>query len=106
MSLLKLRFRQTGGYAGLVRGQEITAAGSSPAELQQLEHMLKESGLTERAGGGGARTPPKSADLMQYDLEIETSAGTRHVVLTDEDLDERTEPLIQLLQKGSKPMKL
>jgi hypothetical protein len=67
--------------------------------------LLKESGLTERAGGGGARTPSKSADLMQYDLEIETSAGTRHVVLTDEDLDERTEPLIQLLQKGSKPMK-
>jgi hypothetical protein len=105
MSLLKLRFRQSGGYAGLIRGQEIAAAESSPAELQRLEHLLKESGLTERAAGGGARTPPASADLIQYDLEIETSAGTRHVVLTDDDLDDRTEPLIKLLQKGSKPIK-
>ena len=105
MSLLKLRFRQSGGYAGLIRGQEITAADLSPAELQRLERVLKESGLSERAAGGGARTPPKSADLMQYDLEIETTAGTRHVVLTDDDLDDRTQPLIELLQKGSKPMK-
>ena len=105
MSLLKLRFRQSGGYAGLTRGQEITAADSSPAELQRLEHLLKESGLAERAGGGGARTPPKSADLIQYDLEIETSAGTRHVVLTDDDLNDRTEPLIRFLQKKSKPIK-
>jgi len=105
MSLLKLRFRQSGGYGGLTRGQEITAADSSPADLQRLEHLLKESGLTERAAGGGARTPPAAADLIQYDLEIETSAGTRHVVLTDDDMDERTEPLIKLLQKGSKPIK-
>lgn len=105
MSLLKVRFRQSGGYAGLIRGQEITAADSSPQELQRLEDMLKASGVAERAASGGARTPPKAADLMQYDLEIETNAGTRHVVLTDDDLDEKTEPLIRFLQKGSKPMK-
>jgi hypothetical protein len=105
MSLLKVRFRQSGGFAGLIRGQEISAGDSSPEDLQRLEHMLKESGLAERAAGGGARTPSKSADLMQYDVEIETSAGTRHVVLTDDDLDDKTEPLIRFLQKGSKPMK-
>ena len=105
MALLKVRFRQSGGFAGLTRGQEITAADSSPEELQQLEQMLKASGVAERAAGGGARTPPKSADLIQYDLQIETSDGTRHVVLTDDDLDNRTDPLIRFLQKGSKPMK-
>jgi len=103
MSLLRLRFRQSGGFAGLIRGQEIVAADSSPEELQRLEHVLKESGLAERADVGGARTPPTSAD--QYDLGIETNAGTRHVVLTDDDVDDRTEPLIRFLQKGSKPMK-
>ena len=105
MSLLRLRFRQSGGFAGLIRGQEIVAADSSPEELQRLEHVLKESGLAERADVGGARTPPTSADLIQYDLEIETNAGTRHVVLTDDDVDDRTEPLIRFLQQGSKPMK-
>ena len=105
MSLLKVRFRQSGGYAGLIRGQEITAADSSPGDVQRLEQLLKAGGLAEGAAGGGARTPPKTADLMQYDLEIETSAGTRHVVLTDDDLDDRTEPLIRFLQKGSKPLK-
>lgn len=104
MSLLKVRFRQSGGYAGLIRGQDITAADSSPEDFRRLEQLLKESGLTERAAGGGARTPSTSADLMQYDLEIETSAGTKHVVLTDDDLDDRTEPLVRFLQKGSKPM--
>jgi hypothetical protein len=105
MSLLKLRFRQSGGYAGLIRGQEITAADSSPGEIQRLEQLLKAAGLAEGAAGGGDRTPPKAADLIQYELEIETSAGTRHVVLTDDDLDDRTEPLIRFLQKGSKPLK-
>jgi len=105
MSLLKVRFRQSGGYAGLIRGQEITAADSSAEDLQQLEHMLKTSGVAERAAAGGARTPSASADLMQYDLEIETSAGTKHVVLTDDDVDDKTEPLIRFLQKRSKPMK-
>ena len=105
MPLVKLRFRQSGGFAGLIRGQEITAADSSPEELQRLERMLQESGLAERGASGGASTPPKSADLIQYDLEIETSAGTRHVVLTDDDLDARTQPLIEFLQKRSKPMK-
>jgi hypothetical protein len=105
MSLLKLRFRQSGGFAGLIRGQEITAADLKPQELQRLERMLKESGLMERADASGARTPPTSADLVQYDLEFETSAGTKHVVLTDDDLDDKTEPLIQFLQKQSKPMK-
>ena len=105
MPLVKVRFRQSGGFAGLIRGQEITAADSSPEELQRLERMLRESGLAERAASGGASTPPMSAALIQYDLEIETSAGTRHVVLTDDDLDARTQPLIEFLQKRSKPMK-
>jgi hypothetical protein len=105
MSLLKLRFRQSGGFGGLIRGQEITAADSTPQELQRLEALVKASGVAERAAGGGARTPSASADLMQYDLEIETSAGTTHVVLTDDDLNDKTEPLIRFLQKQSKPMK-
>jgi len=105
MSLTKLRFRQSGGYANLIRGCELSAADASPDQFQQLERLLNASGLAERAAGGGARTPPKSADLMQYDLDMETSAGTRHAALTDDDLDEKTEPLIRFLQKQSKPMK-
>jgi hypothetical protein len=104
VSLVRVRFRQSGGFAGLLRGCEITAAESSPKELQELERLLKESGVMERAAGGGARTPPTSADLIQYDLEVETSDGTKHVVLTDDDLNDRTEPLIQFLQKRSKPV--
>ena len=105
MSLLKVRFRQSGGYAGLIRGVEIAAADASPDEFQRLEQLVNASGLTKTAAGGGARTPPSAADLMQYDLDIETSAGKSHVALTDGDLDERTEPLIQFLQKKSKPIK-
>ena len=104
MSLLKVRFLQSGGFAGLIRGQEITAADTSAEELQRLENMLKASGVAERAAPGGARTPPKSADLIQYDLEIETTAGKSHVILTDDDLDDRVEPLIRFLQKRAKPM--
>jgi len=105
MSVVKVRFRQSGGFGGLIRGDEIVAADASPADVKRLEQLLKASGLTERAASGGARTPSRAADLMQYDLEIETSSGTKHLVLTDEDLDDKTEPLIQFLQKRSKPMK-
>jgi hypothetical protein len=105
MSLHKVRFRQSGGYGGLVRGCELTATDMSPDEFQQLERLLNASGLTKSAAGGGARTPPSAADLMQYDLDIETSDGKKQVVLTDDGVDEKTQPLIEFLQKRSKPMK-
>lgn len=106
MSLLKVRFRQSGGYGGLIRGCELSAADTSPDEFQQLERLLNASGLTKTAAGGGAKAPSSAADLMQYELDIETSDGKKHVVLGDDGLDEKTEPLIEFLQKRSKPMKL
>src|SRR5262245_30083035 len=104
MSLLKVRFRQSGGYGGLIRGCELSAADTSPDEFQQLERLLNGSGLTKPAAGGGAKSPSSAADLMQYDLDIETSDGKKHVVLTDEGVDEKTQHLIELLQKRSKPI--
>jgi hypothetical protein len=42
---------------------------------------------------------------MQYELDIETSAGYQACGLTDDDLDDEAEPLIRFLQKQSKPVK-
>ena len=105
MSLLKVRFRQSGGYGGLIRGCELSAAETGPDEFQQLERLLNASGLATRAAGGGAKAPSSAADLIEYDLEIETSDGKKHVVLKDDGVDEKIQPLIEFLQKRSKPIK-
>jgi len=105
MSLVRIRFRQSGGFAGLIRGYEMTAADTGPQDVDHLERLLKASGLTDRPAAASARTPPKTSDLVQYDIDIETDGGTKHVVLTDDDLDEKTEPLVHFLQQRSKPMK-
>jgi hypothetical protein len=110
MTLPKIRFRQTGGFAGLVRGSELTPESLDAKTRARLERLLAKSGL---AAGGAARassdsvgTRDPASDLIQYELDIETSAGTEHFVFDDSDLPEKVAPLVEFLQERAGPMPL
>ena len=111
MTLRKIRFRQTGGLAGLVRGCELTPKDLDSKEGARLERLLRQSGLAEsrpahRASPAQAADRDSGRDLIKYEIEIESASGTTRFELDDLNLSENVELLVAFLQKHARPMPL
>ena len=103
MTARKIRFRQTGGFAGLVRGCDVDLEAMTPKQHAEVERLIASSGL---ATTPATKSKAKGRDLMQYEITIESASGTTRADLTDLDLDDKLEPLMAFLQKRSGPMPL
>jgi hypothetical protein len=109
MTLRKIRFRQAGGFAGLVRGCELSPGALGAKEGARLERLLRESGLAERPAATPAARGLKrdsARDLIQYEIEVETASGTVRVELDDLDLPDKAASLVAFLQEHARPMPL
>ncbi|MFM9888997.1 MAG: protealysin inhibitor emfourin [Burkholderiales bacterium] len=97
---MKIKFLQSGGFAGLVRGCELSAAELPKSEQKELARLLAAAGL--------ARLKParaKGADRQQYDITIEQDDGSVIVATLDESaLTDTVAPLIAFLRARSKPV--
>ena len=103
MTARRIRFRQTGGFAGLVRGCDLDVESLDPKQRAEVDRLITASGL---ANAPIARPAPKGRDLMQFEITIESASGTIRADLTDLDLDDKTEPLVTFLQKRAGPVAL
>lgn len=97
MDIRKIRFRVSGGFAGLVRGAEIDASELSSSERSALVKAVKNAST---AAASDAR------DLQTYELEI-IGDGTTHRLA----FDEMHEPagldgLVQRLSARARPVTL
>jgi Emfourin len=111
MTLRKIRFRQTGGFAGLVRGCELAPKDLDTKEGARLERLLRQSGLAESAPAhpaAPAQGPDRDSarDLIKYEIEIESASGTARFELDDLDLSENVALLVAFLLKHARPMPL
>lgn len=98
---MKLRFDQTGGYAGLVKGCEIDTSTLPPEAAIEVERLVEKSALSS-----GEFLSKSSRDLHQYELTIEDGSSTTSVVLDDENVPPSAKPLIGYLKKCAKPKPL
>lgn len=96
---MKLRFRQSGGFAGLERGCEVAVAALTPELRKLLEHALAH-----------AESPPASplggADLTQYSLAVDTPGKGRELRFDDTTVPPALAPLLAHLTAASKPLSL
>ena len=111
MMLHTIRFRQTGGFAGLVRGCELALEALAPKEREECERLLLRSGLMDAAAARpGSQVPGPdrdlARDLIEYEIEIESASGTRRFRFDDLDLTEKVAPLVAFFQKHARPMAL
>ncbi len=97
---LKIRYVQSGGLAGLMRGCTLDAAALAPAAAAVLKRLVKAAPL---AGLKTARTPG-AADLLLHDFVIETDAGTVRVSFDDLSLPKALKPLVAFLARRIKPL--
>lgn len=96
---MKVTFRQSGGYAGLIRGCELDTNSQPSDEAKRLESLVTESGILRLKDSHMSQ----ATDLLQYEITIETNEGVYHVFLDDMTLPESTIPLIEYLQSQSVP---
>lgn len=100
---MKIKFRQSGGYAGLRMGCELDTNLNllTTDEAAQLESLVKTSGILQSKSHRSENT----ADLINYEITIETKEGTHQFTFDDLTLPESVVPLLDYLQSHAKPLR-
>ena len=93
---MKLRFQQSGGFAGLVRGCELLVA-DLPPHLSSLVKELVKTGSAEPAAGGPMR------DGLMFELWIEAPSKKVTMTMPDTAIPPRLTPLLEYLKMQSRP---
>ena len=94
---MKIKFRQSGGYAGLTKGCEINTELLSSEEAKELKSLVDQSGILEAK----SKKSPNVADAYNYHLVIETIKKTYQVSFDEQNLYEEVIPLIDFLEDRS-----
>jgi Emfourin len=97
LAIRKIRFRQSGGFAGLVRGCDVEFNGLDVADRAALERHAR-SGATPGA-------PSEARDQIVYEIDIETDDGVRRLEFNEASVPKDLAPLVKALAERSKPMK-
>ena len=98
---MKIKFLQSGGYAGLRMGCDLDTKSLSSEEATKLESLVKDSGILQTSSQRSKNT----ADLINYEITIETKEGTHQTTFDDLTLPENVLPLLDYLQSRSKPLR-
>ena len=99
---MKITFRQSGGFMGLVRGCTVDTTMLAADERSRVEGLVTASTLTAsftRHNEGGR-------DRRQYEITIEYEAAQVYVVCDDAHLPEPARPLVAYLVSCAKPVPL
>lgn len=96
MNIRKIRFRQSGGFAGLIKGSEVAGDSLSADEQRALERLSKKSAAAQ-AG--------ESRDLVMFELEVETDSGTSRIEFDESAVPDELAGLVDRLQSNARPMK-
>lgn len=95
---MKVKFRQAGGFAGLLRGVDLDTAELPARERKRIEAMIEALPRTKSAPAS------RGADLTGYEIEIETPQGTRALAFDDLSVPEGMEKFLAMLQKKAGPV--
>lgn len=98
---MKIKFRQSGGYAGLIMGCELDTNLLSPKEATKLKSLVEQSDIFQTKSTRSENT----ADLINYEITIETKKAKHQVRFDDLSLPEKVLPLLNYLQSQAKPLR-
>lgn len=96
---MRVTFMQSGGLVGIPRRCELDSSLLPPGEARELESLVAESGIA----ASGEFLSARARDLRQYEIQVESDAGTVSVTFDDATLPERARPLLSFLRRNGKP---
>jgi len=95
---MKIKFRQTGGFAGLTKSAEINRENLSKEESDMLNSLVEQSKFFEIP----EPTPDAAPDIEQYSISIESEGKTREMHLGRSNVPETLKPLIKHIAQKAK----
>ena len=96
---MKVRFRQTGGFAGLNLGSELDTETMPHREAKKLMQLLQDSKLT----AGRKQGSKKARDLATYEITVEDESGTVTTSFDDMSVPPSADKLLDLLRARARP---
>lgn len=90
---MKVRFRQTGGFGGLVRGCDLDTDAMPRTEANQLVRLVRQANIQE----AGERRHPRGRDLLVYEIVLEEGGRRLKVSFDSMSTPPEVEPLVQFL---------
>jgi hypothetical protein len=96
---MNIRFMQSGGFAGLLKGCEIDTTTLPAGEAKELEKLVKASGIS----ASGTFLSNSSRDLFEYEITIKDEGSEISATFDDESLPQSAKPLIGYLKKCATP---
>jgi hypothetical protein len=98
---MKIRFRQTGGFGGLVLGCDLDTSTLPPAEAQELARLVKQAQLEKIQH----KRSEKARDLQNYEIGVENEI-TAKASFDDMSVDDHVEPLLDFLRQRARAVPL
>lgn len=98
---MKIKFVQSGGYAGLMRGCEMDASSLTNEASESfafLRNLLTTSGGTIREASAGK-------DLTVYNIEVTEGDRSETISFDDMTIPKQLFPLLEHLIESAKPLK-
>ena len=96
---MRVKFVQSGGVVGVMRGCELDSASLPPGEARELESLVASSGLL----ASGKFLSTGARDLRLYEIRVERDAGVLQVTFDDETLPAPARPLVSFLRRNAQP---
>jgi len=95
---MKITFKQTGGFAGVVKSVQIDSESIPTPERQALESLVEGSGFWDLSAG----EPRQMPDAEGYFLCVESGERSHALHLCGPDVPDQLRPLIRYLAQQSR----
>jgi hypothetical protein len=93
-------FERSGGFTGIANSIEVSSDTLDPGEADRIREMIDHSGFFDmnETDSGKAGTP----DQFQYQITIEYKNRKKTLRLSESDITEHLQPLIDYLNKEAR----
>ena len=99
---MKVRFRQTGGFGGLVLGCDLDTTALSQTDGLRLTRLVEQA----RLGEIGIRKEERGRDLTSYEVVVEDAGKTLRAMVDDMSTSPQLEPLLEFLRSRARAVPL
>ena len=91
---MKVYYRQTGGFAGLVLGCELDTEKLSAGEAEELARLVQQAALDKV----GVKKSPRGRDLTTYEITVEDRGRAAKAAFDDMTIPAGVQPLLNFLR--------
>ncbi len=91
---MKLRYRQSGGFAGLSLGLDLDTEKLPPSEASELERLVQQAALDQV----GVKKSRGGRDLTSYEMTVEDKGRTTKASFDDMTIPANAQPLLDFLR--------